>query len=85
MTETQKIEILKKCFEDVVWMAVRYADGRMTYAPHIVRDAVKQFKKVFPDWEIKEDTTIKPPNGMMDIQVRTCFLDDLFVNQNKQP
>lgn len=40
MTETQKIETLKKCFEDVVWMAVRYAHGRMTYAPpHMVRDA----------------------------------------------
>ena len=28
MTETQKIEILKKCFEDVVWMAVTH-NGRV--------------------------------------------------------
>jgi len=58
MTETKKIEMLKKCFEDVVWMAVRYAHGRMTYATYMVRDAVKEFKKVFPDWEMKEDIII---------------------------
>ena len=85
MTETKKIEILKRCFEEVVWMAVRYAHGRRTYAPHMVRDAVKEFKKVFPDWEMKEDKTIKPPDEMMDIQIRSDFLDDLFVTKNNQP
>lgn len=85
MTDNQKIEILKKCFEDVVWMAIRYAHGRMTYAPYMVRDAVKEFKKVFPDWEMKPDITIKPPDEMMDIQIRSDFLDDLFVTKNKQP
>lgn len=85
MTDNQKIEILKKCFEDVVWMAIRYAHGRMTYAHYMVRDAVKEFKKVFPDWEMKPDITIKPPDEMMDIQIRSDFLDDLFVTKNNQP
>ncbi|WP_299523559.1 hypothetical protein [uncultured Lutibacter sp.] len=53
------LKVLKKCFDDVVWMAIRYADGRHTYAPDMVKCAINEFKKVFPDWELKEDITIK--------------------------
>jgi len=46
MTDKQKIEKLKNVFEETIWMAIRYADGRHTYAPSKVRDAVKQFQMV---------------------------------------
>ena len=50
--------IIKKAFDDVVWMAIRYANGRHTYAPSMVREAVNAFKEVFPDWQLKADKTI---------------------------
>jgi hypothetical protein len=62
MTDKEKIEKLKHAFEETIWMAIRYADGRQTYAPSMVRDAIKEFQMVFPDWKPKKDITIKPPN-----------------------
>lgn len=52
------IEKLKKAYEEIIWMAIRYADGRQTYAPSMVRDSVKAFKEVFPEWEPRPDPTI---------------------------
>ena len=46
MTKDQQIKTLSHCFDEVIWMAIRYADGRHTYAPSMVRDAIKQFQKV---------------------------------------
>ena len=77
MTKNEKIEILKHCFDDVIWMAIRYAHGRATYAPSMVRGAVNNFKKVFPDWELKYDHTIQPPDGV-EHSLRSDYLDDLF-------
>jgi hypothetical protein len=62
MTDKEKIEKLKYTFEQTIWMAIRYADGRHTYAPSSVRDAIKEFKSVFPEWKPKKDPIIKPPN-----------------------
>lgn len=45
MTKDKKIETLKHCFEEVIWMAIRYAHGRHTYAPGMVRDAVKNINR----------------------------------------
>jgi hypothetical protein len=39
-------------------MAIRYANGRHTYDPSMVREAVNAFKEVFPDWQLKADKTI---------------------------
>lgn len=44
-----KEKILKQCFDDVIWMAIRYADGRHTYAPSMVRNAVKNFQVIKPN------------------------------------
>ncbi len=55
MTDLDK---LKKAFEDVIWMAARYASGRSTYAPSMVREAVNLFKEVDPNWEMRPDNTI---------------------------
>lgn len=74
-------ERLYKCFDEVIWMAIRYAHGRQTYAPGVIREAVTEFKKVFPDWKPKEDITITPPEG--DFRgFRSDYLDDLF---NERP
>ncbi len=62
MTEKQKKK-LKVAIDNIVWMAIRYADGRHTYAPSDVRDSVKVFKEIFPDFKIKEDTTVKKPKS----------------------
>lgn len=79
MTKDKKIETLKQCFEDTIWMAIRYADGRHTYAPSMVRDAVKNFKEIFPDWKLKHDITIeepeKKPTGLAH---SSDYLFDLF-------
>jgi len=74
----KKEEILKKCFTDVIWMAIRYAHGIHTYAPSMVRDAIKDFKKIYPDWKLKEDITIEPPTDLSSYASRSDYLDDLF-------
>jgi len=80
MTDKEKIEKLKHAFEKTIWMAIRYADGRSTYAPHTVRDAIKQFQIVFPDWKPKKDITIQAPNkeylGGMNFE--SDYLHDIF-------
>jgi hypothetical protein len=48
---SKETDILKKAYEDVIWMAIRYANGRATYAPSMVRDSIKEFQKVFSDWK----------------------------------
>lgn len=79
MNDKRKIELLKSCFEDTIWMAIRYAHGRHTYAPSMVRDAVKNFKEVFPDWELKKDKLIESPkHKLKGIDERSDYLDDLF-------
>ena len=85
MTEKEKIEIVKDCFEEVIWMAIRYADGRHTYAPSSVRRAINQFQKVFPDWEPKKDSTIdKPTEDMIKgISFESDYLWDLVESKSK--
>jgi len=62
MTDAEKIETLKECFEEVIWMSIRYAHGRHTVAPTMVRRAIKMFQEVFPDWTPNRDETIEPPS-----------------------
>jgi hypothetical protein len=53
MTDQEK---LKHCFEETIWMALRYANGRSTYAPQMVRDAIKDFQEVYPDWKLRRES-----------------------------
>ena len=48
-----------QAFCDIVWMAIRYANGRQTYAPGLVRHAIKTFRQVYPGWFPVEDSTLK--------------------------
>ena len=86
MDAVEKIEILKRCFEDTIWMAIRYAHGRQTYAPSMVRDAVAKFKTVFPEWKLKNDVNINYPECdeiLSVVGLRGDFLDDLFRDVRK--
>lgn len=85
MNNKEKIEILKQCFEDTIWMAIRYAHGRHTYSPDMVRDAIKAFKTVFPDWKLRKDVTILPPEEgeVVGLSFRGDYLDDLFEEETK--
>ena len=77
ITDKEVIEKLKHVFEETIWMAIRYADGRQTYAPNMVRAAVKQFQTIFPDWKPKADGVIKPPNKE-DSGFESDYLHDIF-------
>jgi hypothetical protein len=71
---------LQSAIEDILWMAARYAHGRHTYAPSMVRDSVKVFKDIFPEFKIKQDHVIEVPN---DDDLGGCsfgsdYLDDIF-------
>lgn len=75
-----KIERLKSAFQETIWMAIRYADGRHTYAPSVVRYAIKQFQIVFPDWKPKPDITIEPPKKeyLGGMSFESDYLHDVF-------
>jgi len=80
MTDKKKIKILKQCFEETIWMAIRYAHGRRTYSGVTVRKAVKDFQEVFPDWKPKKDITIFPPTKeqLQGMSFKEDYLHDLF-------
>jgi hypothetical protein len=79
MTKKQEQQ-LKKCFEDTIWMAIRYAHGRSTYAPGMVRDAVKLYQSIYPDFKLKQDITIEAPNeeDLNGMSFESDYLHDLF-------
>lgn len=77
---------LKSAIEDILWMAARYAHGRHTYAPSMVRDSVKVFKEIFTDFNIKQDRIIEPPadDEIGGISFRSDYLDDIFNNKQQE-
>jgi hypothetical protein len=85
MTKDKQIEMLSNCFNEVIWMAIRYADGRHTFAPSTVRDVIRDFKKVHPEWKPKHDITIKKPTEDMigGISFESDYLWDLFEDNLK--
>lgn len=79
MTEREKI--LKGLINRILWMAIRYANGRSTYAPGIIRSVVKQLKELYPDFKLIKDITIKPPTKKElsgGIAFKDDYLYDLF-------
>ena len=77
MTKDQKIENLTRIIQNTFWMARRYAHGRHTYAPGIVRKSYYDLKNI--GIEIKTDDTIKPPkdNEIGSFVFRDDYLDDI--------
>ena len=78
MTDLDK---LKKAFEDVIWMAARYAHGRSTYAPSMVRGAVNAVKEIYPDWTLAPDQTIKPLDRL-EMMSKSDDLTDIYSTVN---
>ena len=76
MTNREPLEIMKEAFEEILWMAMRYAHSRETAAPSIVRKAVKNVRRVFPDFKVKKDSTLAPPTTAA--YVKNDYLNDLF-------
>jgi len=79
---SKDLDILKEAYTEVIWMAIRYAHGRQTYAPSTVRDSIKQFQKVFPDWKPWRDKTLKDDRERMEsmkdhFSLKEDWLDDL--------
>lgn len=74
-----KIDNLENVIQDIFWMARRYAHGRHTYAPSMVRGVYKIIKKY--DINIKKDDTIKPPkkSELQGISLRGDYLDDINI------
>jgi len=79
MSDKEKLDIVSRAFEDTIWMAIRYANGRMTYAPSMVRDAVKMYQSVYPEWMPRFDQTIKSDfeSGYSGSQSGDCLADIL--------
>lgn len=80
MNKEQK---LLTAYEDVVWMAIRYAHGRSTFAPSMVRESIKSIQEIFPDWKPHKDPTICPrdPKNNESYILDSDYLDDLFVDK----
>ena len=76
---------LQSAIEEILWMAARYAHGRHTYAPSMVRDSVAVFKDVFPDFKIKQDHVIESPadDEVGGLSFRSDYLDDIFNSKTK--
>jgi hypothetical protein len=74
---------LQSAIEDILWMAARYAHGRHTYAPSMVRDSVAVFKDIFPEFKIKQDHVIESPadDEVGGTSFRSDYLDDIFNNK----
>jgi len=68
---------LTQVVQDTFWMARRYAHGRNTYAPSIVRDAFWTLKANGID--IPPDQTIEAPKDedITGMNFRTDYLDDI--------
>ena len=82
MTDKQKLQIITNAFEDTIWMAIRYAHSRTTYAPSTVRHAVRQFQTVYPDWKPQPDSTLATfVNDVDSLKIKSDYLTDLFEDQ----
>ena len=70
-------EELENVIRQIFWMARRYAHGRHTYAPQVVRDAFYVLKA--NGINIEKDNTIKPPiaEKIKGMTFRKDYLDDI--------
>lgn len=69
-------EDMRQIIKDIFWMARRYAHGRHTYAPGIIRDAYKYI--TLKGIKIDHDTTLKSPEPgeIGGMSFRGDYLDD---------
>ena len=82
MKKSSKKAELVKIIDDILWMAARYAHGRSTYAPDMVREAVSKMQKLVPNWQPKKDLAIHAPEDTLPTYIRADYLDDIFNPDN---
>ena len=77
--------VLWGVIKDIMYMAIRYAHGRHTYAPSIIREDVKLLKQIRSDFKLKYDDVIQPPkeDEIKTPAIREDWLDDLFEEVKK--
>lgn len=77
MTLKQENAALRDIIKNTFWMARRYAHGRNTYAPGMVRDAYKRIKTLSVDIG-QPDTTLEAPKPdvLKGFVMREDYLDD---------
>ena len=82
MKKQDREEILKEIIKDTLWMAIRYAHGRHTFAPDTVRKAVHQLRLLYQNQKMitDKDPTILPPTPQEvgGMSFRSDYLDDIF-------
>lgn len=66
--------LLRAAVQNIFWMARRYAHGRHTYAPGMVREAYQLAKEL--GIAIQHDDVIKPPTKNVVLGFRSDWLDD---------
>ena len=76
MNGIKKMALLKYVIGETFWMARRYAHGRHTYAPSMVRGAYKILEKNFPELVPHYDIMITPPAKKFH-GLREDYLDDI--------
>ena len=72
----ERIEKLEFVIQHTFWMARRYAHGRSTYAPSLVRECYQVLKQL--GIKINHDVCIEPPkeHEVKGMRFREDFLDD---------
>lgn len=93
MKKSEDKQLLYEAYTEIIWMAMRYANGRHTYAPSMVRSSIRRFQEVFPDWKPKFDEVILSDARRMiefedglygqGISLRSDYLDDLMEGEEK--
>ena len=84
MNDKEKIKELKEIFDEVIWMAIRYAHGRHTYSSGVVREACER-RAAFGDFCLSKDIVIERAEKYEDLRedrlgatLKTDYLNDLF-------
>jgi len=75
----EKEKILYDIIKRIFWMSARYAHGRPTYAPGIVRECYWKLRSLYPDFRLN-DKTLEPPTEKdlkKRLVLRSDYLDDL--------
>ncbi|MHA1305366.1 MAG: hypothetical protein ACTSPI_16830 [Candidatus Heimdallarchaeaceae archaeon] len=69
-------------------MSIRYAHGRNTYAPGIIRECVSLLRNLYPNEQfLQPDRTIEPPSPeelKNPMALRSDWLDDLLEDVNEE-
>jgi hypothetical protein len=63
--------------DNLMWQSARYAHGRRTMAPSIIRECVEKMKAMYPDWKVKKDHMIEPRQPG-DSGFDSDYLNDIF-------